>query len=354
MKDKRKWVIKIWLILLSVLCATAAIAGENSIMSAAFSADGKKIQAVNADGLYRVWELDTGKIIKSINLPYTSQLSFAKISTNGKFILMSSFKEYECKIVDAETGKLITLFKKIISNVTMPYAAVVSSDDKSILLGDYYKLFLWDIETKKIIKIFAGHNGTIYSVALSNDGKYAASGSEGSLKIWDVENEKEYSNLKILFPIDNNGTVQWGTYEEMMKKEKRAAQSGMLPIWAVAFSFDGNLLVSGGFDSIIRLWDVKTGYLLFTNTGIPIISAAFSPDNKRLVTGGLDKSLILWDVMEGLTKIKELISPNIAIDWSGAISTVSFSKDGKYILSGSDDGLRLWDVNTGKEIRNYK
>jgi WD40 repeat protein len=354
MKDRRKWMIKIWIVLLFILYATAAIAGENSILSAAFSADGKKIQAVTAWGLYRVWELDTGKMIKSINLPHTSNISLARISSNGKFILISAFREYACKILDAETGKLISSFKNI-SDLIMPNSAVISNDDKSILLGDGYKLFLWDIETNKIIKTFAGHNRPISSVALSSDGKYAASGSWGSLKIWDIENEKEYRDLKILYPIDANGTVQWGTYEEMMKKEKRAAQSGMLPIHAIAFSSDGKLTVSGGFDSIIRLWDAKTGYLLFTNTGIPIISAAFSPDNKRLVTGGLDESLILWDVMEGLTKTREFIKSNNSTTYEGAIHTVSYSKDGKYVLSGSADGIiKLWDVNTGKEIRDYK
>jgi len=39
---------------------------------------------------------------------------------------------------------------------------------------------------------------------------------------------------------------------------------------------------------------------------------------------------------------------------SEVISAIAFSPDGRYILSGSDDKtLKLWDVETGREIRTF-
>ena len=70
-------------------------------------------------------------------------------------------------------------------------------------------------------------------------------------------------------------------------------------------------------------------------------AVAFSPDGTILATGGYDNILRLWDVATG-RKRAELSGH------TGRIESLAFSPDGRAIASGALDGVRLWDVATGR------
>ena len=78
-----------------------------------------------------------------------------------------------------------------------------------------------------------------------------------------------------------------------------------------------------------------------------VTSVSFSPDGKFALSGSWDETLKLWDVATG----REIRT------FSGhgdGVTSVSFSPDGKFALSGSwDKTLKLWEVATGKEIRTF-
>jgi WD40 repeat protein len=79
-----------------------------------------------------------------------------------------------------------------------------------------------------------------------------------------------------------------------------------------------------------------------------VTSIAFSPNGKYIISGSSDKTLKLWDVNTG-----ECIRTFRGhID---AVNSVTFSSDGRYVLSGSwDSAIKLWDVNTGECIRTFR
>lgn len=76
-----------------------------------------------------------------------------------------------------------------------------------------------------------------------------------------------------------------------------------------------------------------------------IISVAFSPDGRMLVCGG-ENTLRLFDVKSGFL-LRSLSDPE------AVVNSVSFSPDGRLLASAGDDGIiKIWDVDSGKEKRS--
>ena len=86
----------------------------------------------------------------------------------------------------------------------------------------------------------------------------------------------------------------------------------------------------------------------FRGHDAPVNSVALSPDGRRAVTAGSDGMVRLWDLQTG----QELRQMRGHAD---RINAVALSPDGRRALSGGKDGIvRLWDLETGKDLRALK
>ncbi len=213
-------------------------------------------------------------------------------------------------------------------------------------------LKLWDVATGREIRAFIGDRA-IYSAAFSPDGRYALSGSYETLKLWDIATGKEIRAFTGL------------------------AKDAL--IISAAFSPDGLYVLSGSSDMTLKLWDVATGREIRTFTGHTgmVSSVAFSPDGRYALSGSWDNTVMLWNISTGkeirtftgrtgrtrtktVTKDGDIIPATLLmigeklmfnISAPGRVSSVAFSPDGRYALSGSwDSTLTLWDISTGNVI----
>lgn len=116
---------------------------------------------------------------------------------------------------------------------------------------------------------------------------------------------------------------------------------------SVAFSRDGTHLYSGGYDGIIREWDLGRRALARTFKGPrgTTWTIDVSPDGTKLAAAGEDAIIRVWNLDRAGTPVQ--LKGHKRNIWE-----VRFSPDGKRLASGSfDNDARLWDVETGKPLK---
>lgn len=100
--------------------------------------------------------------------------------------------------------------------------------------------------------------------------------------------------------------------------------------------------------SLIRSISSLYNRKLFSGHTGWVYAVAFSPDGKYALTGSLDGSARLWNVRTG-KEIRQYLGHK------GGISAVAFSPDGKFIITGGNDQTaRLWNAETGQQLRVFQ
>lgn len=112
------------------------------------------------------------------------------------------------------------------------------------------------------------------------------------------------------------------------------------------FSPDSKKVAAGVANSSVLVWNVATGRVERAFKGhIQLVNAvAFSPNGKLLATGSSDKSVHLWDLAKGAEVRK------IPLADSKEVTGVCFHPDGKKLVSCGKDGVKQWEVPTGKPL----
>ena len=115
---------------------------------------------------------------------------------------------------------------------------------------------------------------------------------------------------------------------------------------SVAFSSDGQWIVSGSEDKTIYVWSATTGEVVagpITGHTHGITSVDFSPDGQQIVSGSYDKTVCVWNAMT-----REIVAGPFT-GHIGPVNSVVFSPDGQCIISGSSDQtIHMWSLNSSR------
>jgi WD40 repeat protein len=113
------------------------------------------------------------------------------------------------------------------------------------------------------------------------------------------------------------------------------------PDWAVALSPDGHTLAVGGWGTLVRLFDVRTGKLLreLDQAGTGAREMEFSPDGRILAVAGWEDVASLWDIASGAQ-----IGPRLTA--GSRRTSLDLSPDGRRLLTTFGNGQgAVWDVD---------
>ncbi|MBO3460764.1 WD40 repeat domain-containing protein [Aetokthonos hydrillicola Thurmond2011] len=178
-----------------------------------------------------------------------------------------------------------------------------------------------------------GHNRGInclaFSPGINNGGEtlpLVASGSRGETKLWDLTKGELIGTLSE-YPWTLTGVVD--------------------ELNSLAFSPDGQTLVSGGADSTIKIWHVGALDLidiLHKHNGM-VRCVAFTPDGHMLATGGDDRKIMFWDL------IQRRVAIALSLD-DTAPHALAFSPNGQILVTGSYRKIKVWRILWQKGFTN--
>jgi len=265
-------------------------------------------------------------------------------------MLASGSKDKTIQIWDLATGKSIRTFEGDSSTI---WSVAFDSNGTRLVTGTgFWRVMLWDMKTGQSMSSL-DHAASVWSVAISHDGQLIASGSgDKTTKIWDAENGRLIHNLpdhtdfvySVAFSPDDKTLVSASKDNKITIVDVatgrllKTVDGHADQVRSVAISPDGQTLVSGSYDESIKIWNLETGELIRSLKGHSddIVSVAISPDGKFIASGSKDKTIKIWDLATG-----ELL--NTLTGHLDQVYVVTFSPDGKTIASGSkDNSIRLW------------
>ena len=344
------------------------------------SPDGSKLASINlldnntiflcdtSTGQHQSLVTDTEKIrdLRHSSILFSPDSdTFAVVSSKGTIQLW-----------DANTGKYKhTLMTQGTTKTPVNYPITISGisfspDGRTLAnVSIDHNVHLWNTTTGRLKGTLKGHKNKVNCVSFSPDGKTLVSGSQdGTLRLWDAVTGKHKQTIsnRVKSTFGKSSHVSITTFSSDSATLASGNQDGSIYLWDVAtakrkgtfrghadaissitFSPDGLTFASTSVDGSIRLWDVATrqqkqaiaGYkktdwcVFFYPNGLVLASRA-----AKQLAGIGQENVQLWDLVTGEHK-KEL---------NGHIRNVlsiSFSADGKTLVSGSQDGTVLvWDI----------
>ena len=141
---------------------------------------------------------------------------------------------------------------------------------------------------------------------------------------------------------------EWYYLSSLTHRESMTLRGHRQRVNTLAASPDGSRLASGSQDGTVRIWDVLSGRELatFSSGSNAVNSVAWSPDGSKL-SSAEDRGLRIWEVNTG----KELRVLTRTTGWSGAIQSVAWSSDGRRLATGANNSsVQVWDAATGQSL----
>jgi WD40 repeat protein len=283
-----------------------------------FSNDGQKLISGGSDRLVQVWEMKTGKLLRTL-AGHGYGVTCGALSQDGRLLVTGSW-DRTVRVWDIDSFEPKGVLKGHTGAVE---TIALSPDGKTIATGGADRVFrIWDVATQKANFCSVEQELSVRRIAFSPDGKLLATGT-GNASEWKLPGEVKLWNAE--------------SGEEQAEFSGHSACVGV-----VVFSPDSKRLATGTANGELRIFDIaKRTETSKTNLGTGVRTVAFLADDRTLAIGQWPGHVFLWDMptQKRVTMYTGHEQPDAMVD------KIALSPDGSLIASTGTDGMiYFWAV----------
>lgn len=360
------------------------------VAALAFSPDGKQLATGSRDKTLRIWDLATGKVVRTI---IAHEGPIASVAWHGNSIATASYDKTAsvfraidgARILELKGSSVLTavafspegrlavggLDRKVrifevpsgnlvrtISTLAGITALTHAPNGTHLAIGTTdARVFVVDASSGWAIATLLGHSEHITDVAFSADGTALASASaDATTRIWEpgvgytCRKTLEGHVARVTAVAFDPKTPRVATASEdralLLWDSHSGAHLGMIgahadPVTAVAVAADKTIAV-GARDTMVRMLRAQPYRVTMLAGHVAAVGGlAFTPDSTLLASAADDNTVRTWNATDGTSR-------DVLRGHKAAVSSVAISADGTLLASGARDGtLRVVDPRTG-------
>jgi WD40 repeat protein len=289
------------------------------ITSVAIAAGGKRAVSAGLDNTVRVWDLTKKdlRVDQSVLEGHVAEVTGIDVASDGQWIVSGS-ADATVRVWDGLSkstgrgGKVLRLGAGQVLDLD-----VTKLGDQLVAVGEDGRAAIWDLRDDARLlepRWLPDLRGLVTATAFDPRGRFVATGSEtGEIRLFSLTTAEAARTL--------------AGHSESVN--------------ALAFTPDGERLLSVSSDRTVRSWPVAGGEASVWSAHIDDVhELAITPKGDYAFTGALDGMVIRWTITDG-TSMQLRGHEEEVVD-------IAISPDGKFVATASADRrARLWDVATG-------
>ncbi|MFH0821369.1 MAG: ankyrin repeat domain-containing protein, partial [Pseudomonadota bacterium] len=291
-------------------------AHSGTISAVACDRLGRKAATIGADGMLKLWDIETGRLINGMSCDPSAVISMC-ISDCAEYVLLELPSEYE--MISVKQGEPVVTF-----DARFPEEPFAGLNGLYVFQKLGRELVVKDEKSGAVAAAF--HMNPPASACFTPDGKFTLEAGQDRIFV---------------------RLTAYGATAPDAAASTLIGHSGA--VLCVAVTYDGVHVLSGSADCTLRLWNITDGTCIRTFAGHqgPVTSVCPTLDGRYGLSAGKDKTLKVWDLESGncLRSFE---------GHTGNITRAVLSTDGMTALSADEGGtVKVWVLDWDLQDRPW-
>jgi periodic tryptophan protein 2 len=353
------------------------------LTTASFHASSNLLVTGFSNGVFMLHELPGFSEIHKLSIS-ASNIDTVSINKTGEWLAFGSSALGQLLVWEWQSESYILKQQGHFDNLNaLTYSP---SGDKIITCADDGKIKVWDAASGFCIVTFTEHTSGVTACEFAKRGNVLFTASlDGSVRAFDLIRYRCFRTFtapkRLSFSsiaVDPSGEVVAAGSLDDFDVHIWSVQTGQLldqlsghegPVSSLAFTPNGNSLISGSWDHTVRIWSIFQR----TQTSEPlqlqsdVLAVAVRPDSKQVAVSSLDGQVTFWSIDEGTQESgmdgrrdasggRKATDRRTAANVAGtkSFNTISYAADGSVLLaSGNSKYICMYAVETGVLLRKF-